>query len=576
MDNKKPLLALALMCAAGMTQAGEKEELLKLRNTTTSLIKQLVKQGVLTDKMAEDMIKQAEADAEQQAAEAKATAAQGKEVVPADEVRVAYVPDFVKDEIRQQVRSELREEVVGDVMQKAKNEQWGMPNALPEWTRKFKLSGDLRLRSQHEFMAKDNIAPSLFYPNVMNINDSGGVSRVNPVGDTYVNTKEDRQRFRERLRIGIDAKISEGLNAGVRLATGNQRDPVSTNQTLGNTGQRYDFTVDRAFLKYDAVDDEKFNWLTLSGGRIKNPWATGGGEFTGGSEVVWDTDLSFEGFAATTRYRLDGEDRLAVTENSPVLFATVGAFPLQEFEFSNKDKWLFGGQVGLDWGFANQDSLNFNVAYFDYQNIQAVPNKILPNAAANGNCDFNSRDNTASRPEFMQGGNTLAGICTTQPGGTEFGLIGLASDFNILNINASYDIALFSPTHVRFSADYAKNLGFKADSVRAAKILDGGANVENQTNAWQARVDVGWPKVDRAGNWSTFIAYKYVERDAVLDAYTDSDFHLGGTNAKGWVLGGNYGLMNGIWLTGRWLSADIITGPPFGVDVLQVDVNTRF
>jgi len=577
MDNKKPLLALALMCAAGLTQAGEKEELLKLRNTTTNLIKQLVKQGVITDKTAEDMIKQAEIDADQQVAEAKAAKGDKKEVVDPDEVRVAYVPDFVKDDIRQQVRAELREQVVGDVMQKAKNEQWGLPNALPEWTRKFKLSGDLRLRSQHDFMAKDNIAPSPFYPNVMNINESGGLSRTN-LDDQFLNTLEDRQRFRQRLRIGIDAKLGEGLNAGVRLATGNQRDPVSTNQTLGNTGQRYDFTVDRAFLKYDAINDEKFNWLTLSGGRIKNPWATGGDEFTGGSEVVWDTDLSFEGFAATTRYRFNGEDRLTVAENSQVLFATVGAFPLQEFEFSNKDKWLFGGQVGLDWGFASQDSLKFNVAYFDYQNIQAVPNKISPNAVT-GNCDFNSRDNTASRPEFMQGGNTLAGICTSpdvNSNGTELGLFGLASDFNILNINASYDIALFSPTHIRFSADYAKNLGFDDKDVRAARILGANPSVEDQTNAWQARVDVGWPKVDKAGHWNVFTAYKRVERDAVLDAYTDSDFHLGGTNAKGWIMGGNYGLMNGVWLTGRWLSADVITGPPFGIDILQLDVNTHF
>ena len=71
MDHKKPLIALALLCVAGLSQAGEKEELLKLRNTTTSLINQLVKQGILTDKMAAEMIKQAETDANQQVAEAK-------------------------------------------------------------------------------------------------------------------------------------------------------------------------------------------------------------------------------------------------------------------------------------------------------------------------------------------------------------------------------------------------------------------------------------------------------------------------------------------------------------------------
>jgi Putative porin len=70
--------------------------------------------------------------------------------------------------------------------------------------------------------------------------------------------------------------------------------------------------------------------------------------------------------------------------------------------------------------------------------------------------------------------------------------------------------------------------------------------------------------------------YKYIERDAVLDAYNDSDFHLGGTNAKGWVIGGNYGLMKNLWFTGRWLSTDVITGPKYGIDTLQLDLNAKF
>ncbi len=37
----------------------------------------------------------------------------------------------------------------------------------------------------------------------------------------------------------------------------------------------------------------------------------------------------------------------------------------------------------------------------------------------------------------------------------------------------------------------------------------------------------------------------------------------GGTNSKGWFIGGNYGLMKNVWLTGRWLTADVAeTGDP--------------
>ncbi len=565
MDNKKQLIALALCGLVGAAQAGEKEELLKLRNTTTNLIKELVKQGILTDKVANDMIKKAEADAETQAAQQVAQKSAEK---PADapepgEVRVPYVPEFVKDDIRRQVRTELRADVVHDVMQEAKTQKWGVPDALPEWISRFKLSGDLRLRSQNDFMAADNA--TLFYSDFQAINRAGGVTAAGL--DGFVNTDHDRHRFRERLRLGIDAKIVEGLKAGVRLATSNIPDPVSTNQTLGNTGSQFDFNIDRAYLKYDAVNDRGFKWLTLAGGRIANPWYVGGGEFTGGSEMVWDTDLSFEGFAATVRHSLADSGGLhGASDEKHAVFATVGAFPLQESALSSKDKWLFGSQVGLDWGFANQDAFKMAVAYFDYENIEAKPNRNTP-----ATCNTNSPDNNLSVPQFMQFGNTLAIVCYDN-NNVFPGQYGLASDYNIFNASASYDVARFSPHHLIVGVDYAKNIGFDAASVQQLT----GAPVDDETNAWQVRADFGWPKVDHAGQWNVFTLYKYVERDAVFDAYTDSDFHLGGTNAKGWVIGANYGLMKNVWATGRWLSTDVITGPKYGNDVLQLDLNTRF
>ncbi|MEY3761286.1 MAG: hypothetical protein RIR39_2777, partial [Pseudomonadota bacterium] len=576
-----PLLALALLCAAGLTQAGEKEELLKLRNTTTNLIKQLVKQGILSEKTAQEMIKQADADADKQVAEAKAAAP--KETVPNDEVRVAYVPDFVKDEIRQQVRSDLREEVVSDVMQKAKKEQWGIPNALPEWVRKFKLSGDMRIREQSSFMASDN-APNGAYLNWPSINDVGGLGNAFNLGpDAYaLNTQGDLNQARERVRLGIDVNVAEGFDAGIRLASGNARNPISTNQTMGNYDNRYDFNIDRAYLKYSKFNDNKFNWLTVMAGRTPNPF------FTGGSELVWDEDLSFEGAFGTVRHQL-GKSEMSDASGGkgPTVFTTAGIFPLQSSTgLSTRDKWLVGGQAGLDWGLDNQDIAQLGVAYFSYQNIKAVSNT---DQANNFNCAFNSAEMTQSVPQYMQGGNTLASICNNQiivEGGnvvTSPGLAGLASNYNILNINAVYDMALFAPTHIKFSADYAKNLNYSISSEYRDIYVNGGTPLgqagqlpAGQTNAFQVRTDVGWPKFDAFGKWSVFTYYKYVERDAVLDAFTDSDFHLGGTNVKGWTIGGNYGLVKNVWLTGRWLSGNVISGANYGVDVMQLDLNTRF
>jgi hypothetical protein len=62
----------------------------------------------------------------------------------------------------------------------------------------------------------------------------------------------------------------------------------------------------------------------------------------------------------------------------------------------------------------------------------------------------------------------------------------------------------------------------------------------------------------------------------VLDAFTDSDFHLGGTNAKGWILGGSYGITDNTYVSARYMTADEIDGPTLGIDVVQVDLNTKF
>ncbi|MBK8815276.1 MAG: putative porin [Methylococcaceae bacterium] len=574
MERHTWMIALTLLGAVSAADADEKEELILLKTTTINLIEQLVKQGVITEKVANDMLKKADAEAKAEHEASKTNTV--KDIKPElNEVRVPYVPEFVKDEIRQQVRRELKDEVVTDVMQKAKSEKWGTPDALPDWVNRFKLSGDMRLRYQNDFMASDN-APTDGqgnpYLNFPAINSAGGLNNTLPE-NLFLNTKEDRQRFRARVRLGIDAKVTDNLLAGVRLASGNLPDPVSTNQMMGNTGSQYEFNLDRAFLKYDAVDDENFKWLTLTGGRIANPWYVGGGEFTGGSELVWDTDLSFEGFAATGRYSLgSATGQPDKHDKTREVYATVGAFPLQEAELSSKDKWLFGGQVGLDWGFQNQDSIRAGLGYYDYMNIQGVPNTNNPPT-----CDTNQAVNNLSIPQFMQFGNTLVGICNdpTNSGPT---LFGLASDYNIINFNIAYDLAKFAPYHLIVAADYAKNIGFDKTEINRLNVVNdkSGGEVEEETDAWQVRMDFGWPKVERYGQWNVFALYKYVGRDAVLDAFSDSDFHLGGTNAKGWVVGGNYGLMKNLWFTGRWLSTDVINGPKFGIDTLQLDVNAKF
>ncbi len=62
----------------------------------------------------------------------------------------------------------------------------------------------------------------------------------------------------------------------------------------------------------------------------------------------------------------------------------------------------------------------------------------------------------------------------------------------------------------------------------------------------------------------------------MVDVFVDSDFGLGGTNLKGYFVGGNYALSHNVSTALTWMSANSIGGPPFAVDVLQVDLNAKF
>ena len=140
--------------------------------------------------------------------------------------------------------------------------------------------------------------------------------------------------------------------------------------------------------------------------------------------------------------------------------------------------------------------------------------------------------------------------------------------------------------HVILSGDYVKNLAFNRKEMAkrtGTDILDG------KDIGYMAKLQVGYPTTVKRGDWNVSLAYRYLGSDAVLDAFTNSDFGLGGTNNKGFILGANYGIDKNTWVTARWLSSSLIdsmapqvsgvaTTPPtkLSVDMLQLDLNARF
>ena len=530
-------ITCGLLINAPLVLADERESLEQLKATTTNLIELLVQEGVLNKDKADAIVKKATQDAAAQVKQAKAKelaeSGSEKEMAVQDEksVRVQYVPEHVK--------KEMREEIKKDVMAKL-NYKAGERLGLPSWVDRIAFNGDMRLRAQTDSFGKDsngNFTPLDILNNVdRNLN--------------ILNSSEERRRFRVRARLGVDVKVNDWLSSGLRFTTGLQNTPVTPNQTGGLAQGKYEFGLDRAFLRANPV-----SWAMLEGGRFANPMMS--------TDLLWDPDLAFDGVAATFSPKFN--DRWSS-------FTTIGAFPIEEVQSSEvndaSDKWIYALQTGIKWQSENKSSARLGLAYYDYQNVEG---KLNPTG---------QRIFDATAPVWRQKGNNTFNINRRNAADPlQPVVIGLASKFEQINVTGELDLLTFNPVHVTLTADYVKNIGFDKDEVFKRT---GNLNKE-ETDGYQAMISVGHNTFNapadvqvKRHDWRVMMGYKYIEADAVLDGYTDSNFHLGGTDAKGWLLSGEYGIDKNAWLSARYFSTDTISGLPLSIDVLLLDFMAKF
>ena len=512
--------ASALLLSSMAAHAGEREELEALRQTTVGLVQALVEQGFLSRDKADQLLKQAEP---KPAAAMAASARPGEKEVPGT-VRVTYVPEIVK----QQIADQVREEVVA----KARAERWGDVNAVPEWVDRVKIEGDMRVGMQSEAYGANNAASANYL--------AANGQNISPMDS-------DRTRMLLRARLGVNAKVSPEVSTALRLSTGSTSDALSTSQTMGNYDNKISFALDRAFLRYH--DGEASPWLTVTAGRMANPWM--------GSELMWNENLGFDGLAMAF-------DPAANSNADWRPFAGVGAFALQDVQTSLqnnvKSKWLYAAQGGVEWVRDNTARAKVGLGYYNFYNVSGSLNPVSGQTTTN-----------LSAPGFRQKGNTLFDI-TNPPTSTAADVYGLAAEYRVLDLTAVVDLNLYDPVHLIVTGDYVKNMAFDQASIKARS----GVDVQRQDSGYLLRMAVGMPTMLLKGDWQTSITYRYLEADAVLDAFNDNDFHLGGTNNKGYVLGMQYGLGRGTWLTAKLMSSNEVSGPPLSINTMQVYLNAKF
>lgn len=537
-----------------------------------NLVRALVARGTLTQDIGDELIRQAETEAAQ-ARLASQQASAGSELPPAPNgaIRVPYIPESV----RAQIKDELR----GEVMKEARQANWASPDqAAPDWTRRITLHGDIRVRSQSELYSKTN---------ANDIIDFATINAFGPYGIDdprlllpILNSRNDRwNQARLRARLGVEARVTEGVNAGITIATGDNEGPISTNASLGGGFFKRDLWLDKAWLSIEPT-----SWSKVTLGRFENPFSS--------SDLLYDTDVNIDGAAVELNSgKMLGDDLK--------LSLRGGAFPI-EFGASNSpifafdkpkapQKYLFAGELEVSGKLANV-GFALSGGYHVFSNFQgdlSTPCQVETES-------FCSTDGL--QPLFLTKGNTLSPlrrIVTIDPNADLPQLLGYTFAYRILDANASVTIPLNDALSVELKGSYVKNLGFdSADICRnglAGRPYNnngaGGGTFCAATNpaqfvggdtGYRFEARLGTPVPRKRGDWSAFAGYRYLESDAVLDALTDSDFHLGGTNSKGYLVGGKYAFLPGVVLGGRWMSANEISGPPLAIDVLQVDLEVSF
>ncbi len=445
------------------------------------------------------------------------------------------------------------------VMQEAQDEGWAAPNELPDWVRRITISGDLRLRGERDLFGSGNYNE---FPNFDAINTSSNgldLNNLDNVPAPLLNTTEPRTRLRLRARLDVSAQIADWISSDIRIATGNDNGPVSTNQTLGTPGDfsRYAVWFDRAYVQMRPVD-----WLTVDVGRAPNPFFY--------TTMLFSDDLNFDGISMQMRHQIFG----------PVSgFFNLDLFPVFNTDFnfgstdlvksSSHDAYLFAAQGGADWKINDNYSSRLGIGYFGFSNVEGSLSAPCISPSAYGGCNTDD-----TKAPFVQFGNTvfpIRNIVTTSPSGTtpDPQFFGLASGFDILDVHAQLSALNFHPTDIVFDADFVKNLAFNRQSIinkGPMNSLDSNNNFVGGSAGYLIGVTVGQPKLAKKWDWNVSLSYRYIEPDAVLDALNDSDFHQGGTNAKGYVISANLALAPSVWVTARWIGATQVSGPPYEAD----------
>ncbi len=418
--------------------------------------------------------------------------------------------------------------------------------AISDYVKKIKFYGDVRFR--YEYLDEE---PQAGHPIAATPTGAGTVATKSAFSNDNI-----VERYRYRLRVGVDATFTDNFVGGFELESNSASD--SANQSFGNGFSKESIDIGLVYLQWKPVD-----WLTLVGGKQRNPLYT--------TNLTWDPDINPEGGAEIMNWTfpIGGSDSVAETRD---------AKDMKTMAPPSSDMSLSIGFTAAQWIYADNQEFNTDLTPETSSGPATTPvtavAAALPNDADKRDVwqfveqvpiQFNYNKSTFIKvvpgfDSYMSGGNS--GISSSFVNGT-VGDTGWSGG-NVLNFtgpNIADHLELFqAPGEIDWKMwdlpfraywDFDLNTDGKA---RVQDVLLGNNNVAGLAGstvtasagtkaiqaqnrglgdnvAWMAGLQVGQNK--KKGDWSLRSDYRQVGLGAIDPNENDSDWGDSFLNLQG-------------------------------------------
>ncbi len=429
----------------------------------------------------------------------------------------------------------------------------------------LRLYGDLRLRYQYD--NKDGQVD----PFPVGVHQDGNEKDRSPSGT-------QRSRYRFRLRLNADFRLTENFYGGVELQTAQAAD--SGNQTFQDGFNDYNIFISKAYLGWTPNA-----WLDVKAGKIANPFYT--------TDLVWDPDINPTGIAesfAFHKMRFGGidagqsgmsKDGKSMPPSAPIIGDSPWEITLVAGQFIYDDNAEGSGIDG---------DLNTDAYLFETQLIVAY--------------NFGNGVKVTLAPAwFIETAGSLSGLDNENPFNDSATVSGATRDLNILLIPGDISFKI-GELKTKVLWDFAYNFeGRKRVEniyrlTSPAPVGDDGVPDPDDVRKGHSNVDdyaflagfqLGENK--KKGDWSVLANYRQTGLGAVDPNLNDSDFALGELNTRGIKVGVAYNFtdfcIGAVTFMKAWNLRQTLPGggeatggaaiaEANDVDVLQVDLNLKF